>query len=75
MGLSTATMKTELKVVFQVMGVKSSSGLARAIMEADDDGTYVVKFTAAGQGRKALVAEVIAAGLALSFALAVVPFA
>ena len=40
-------------------------------MEADDDGTYVVKFRGAGQGRKALVAEVICAGLARACGLAV----
>jgi hypothetical protein len=35
-------------------------GSLPAIMEADDLGTYVVKFHAAGQGKKALVAEIIA---------------
>lgn len=40
-------------------------------MEADDLGTYVVKFRAAGQGRKALVAEVIAAGIARGLGLRV----
>jgi hypothetical protein len=39
-------------------------GSLPGLMEADDLGTYVVKFHGAGQGRKALVAEVIAAGLA-----------
>lgn len=39
-------------------------GSLPAIMEADDLGTYVVKFTGAGQGVKALVAEIIVAGLA-----------
>lgn len=34
-------------------------GSLPAIMEADDDGLYVVKFRGAGQGPKALVAEVI----------------
>src|SRR4051812_7098320 len=33
-------------------------------MEADDDGLYVVKFRGAGQGVKALVAEVISGELA-----------
>ena len=33
-------------------------------MEADDYGTYVVKFRGAGQGPKALIAEVIAGELA-----------
>jgi len=35
-------------------------GSLPAIMEADDDGLYVVKFRGAGQGPKALVAELIA---------------
>jgi hypothetical protein len=39
-------------------------GSLPGLMEADDLGTYVVKFTGAGQGRKVLVAEVICAGLA-----------
>src|SRR5690625_2242357 len=34
-------------------------GSLPAIMEADDLGTYVVKFAGAGQGTKALVAEII----------------
>jgi hypothetical protein len=39
-------------------------GSLPAVMEADDLGTYVVKFRGAGQGRKALIAEIISAGLA-----------
>lgn len=39
-------------------------GSLPAIMEADDLGTYVVKFTGAGQGAKALVAEIIVGELA-----------
>ena len=39
-------------------------GSLPGLMEADDLGTYVVKFRGAGQGAKALVAEVIAAELA-----------
>jgi hypothetical protein len=40
-------------------------------MEADDDGFYVVKFQAAGQGHKALVAEVIIGELARAAGLPV----
>jgi hypothetical protein len=40
-------------------------------VEADDLGTYVLKFRGAGQGRKALVAEVIAGELARSLGFAV----
>ena len=39
-------------------------GSLPGLMEADDFGTYVVKFRGAGQGRKALVAEVVSAQLA-----------
>jgi hypothetical protein len=35
-------------------------GSLPAIVEADDLGTYVLKFRGAGQGRKALVAEIVA---------------
>ncbi len=39
-------------------------GSLPGLMEADDLGTYVVKFHGAGQGRKTLVAEVVCARLA-----------
>ncbi|MEV5576307.1 HipA family kinase [Spirillospora sp. NPDC052269] len=39
-------------------------GSLPGVVEADDLGTYVMKFQGAGQGRKALVAEVIAGELA-----------
>jgi hypothetical protein len=39
-------------------------GSLPGIVEADDFGTYVLKFRGAGQGLKALVAEVVVAGLA-----------
>jgi hypothetical protein len=39
-------------------------GSLPAVVEADDLGTYVLKFRGAGQGRKALVAEVLAGELA-----------
>src|SRR5215216_4799870 len=38
-------------------------GSLPAIMEADDEGLYVVKFRGAGQGPKALAAELIAAAI------------
>jgi len=46
-------------------------GSLPGLMEADDLGTYVVKFVGAGQGRKTLVAEVICAGLARAAGLRV----
>lgn len=39
-------------------------GSLPAIVEADDDGMYVIKFSGAGQGPKALIAELIAGELA-----------
>lgn len=38
-------------------------GSLPALVEADDDGLYVLKFRGAGQGRKALVAELVAGEL------------
>jgi hypothetical protein len=46
-------------------------GSLPGLMEADDLGTYVVKFHGAGQGRKALIAEVISGELARALGLAV----
>jgi len=46
-------------------------GSLPGLVEADDLGMYVVKFRGAGQGRKALVAEVIAASLARTLGLRV----
>ena len=39
-------------------------GSLPAIVEADDEGMYVLKFRGAGQGTKALIAELIAGELA-----------
>jgi hypothetical protein len=39
-------------------------GSLPALVEADDDGLYVMKFTGAGQGPRALVSEVVAGELA-----------
>jgi hypothetical protein len=46
-------------------------GSLPAIVEADDEGMYVVKFRGAGQGPKALVAELIAGELARAAGLSV----
>jgi hypothetical protein len=46
-------------------------GSLPGLVEADDDGMYVVKFRAAGQGLKALVAEVLVGGLATAAGLPV----
>ncbi len=46
-------------------------GSLPAIVEGDDLGTYVLKFRGAGQGRKALVAEVVAGEIARRLGLPV----
>jgi hypothetical protein len=46
-------------------------GSLPALVEADDDGLYVLKFRGAGQGRKALVAELIGGELARAVGLPV----
>lgn len=46
-------------------------GSLPAIVEADDDGTYVLKFRGAGQGPKALIAELIGGEIARALGLPV----
>ena len=46
-------------------------GSLPAIVEADDDGMYVLKFCGAGQGPKALIAELVAGEIARASGLAV----
>jgi hypothetical protein len=46
-------------------------GSLPAIVEADDDGMYVLKFRGAGQGAKALIAELIAGEIARTLGLLV----
>ena len=46
-------------------------GSLPAVVEADDLGTYVLKFRGAGQGRKALVAELVVGELARALGLSV----
>jgi len=46
-------------------------GSLPAIVEADDDGMYVLKFRGAGQGPKALIAEVVAGEIARALQLPV----
>ncbi|HTI13078.1 MAG TPA: HipA family kinase [Dictyobacter sp.] len=46
-------------------------GSLPAILEADDDGLYVVKFRGAGQGPKALIAEMVAGEIARALGLPV----
>jgi HipA-like protein len=46
-------------------------GSLPAVVEADDLGTYVLKFRGAGQGRKVLVAEIVAGEIARTLGLLV----
>ncbi len=62
-------MKT-LTVTRYVRPLREGGSLP-AIVEASDDGQYVMKFRGAGQGRKALVAEVIAGELGRALGLPV----
>ncbi|EWT01779.1 aminotransferase class I and II [Intrasporangium oryzae NRRL B-24470] len=56
-------MLPQLTATRYVTPLKEGGSLP-GIVEADDDGTYVLKFRGAGQGLKVLVAEVLVAGLA-----------
>ncbi len=57
-----------LKVTRCVQPLREGGSLP-ALVEADDEGLYVMKFVGAGQGRKALIAEVIAGELARALRL------
>jgi hypothetical protein len=59
-----------VKVTRYVTPLREGGSLP-GLMEADDLGTYVVKFRGAGQGRKALIAEVITGLLARACGLLV----
>ena len=56
-------MLPEVTAVRYVTPLKEGGSLP-GIVEADDEGTYVLKFRGAGQGVKVLVAEVVVAGIA-----------
>jgi hypothetical protein len=55
-------MLTEVTGIRYVTPLREG-GSVPGVVEADDLGTYVVKFTGAAQGRKALVAEIVAGEL------------
>ena len=69
-GVSCGVVLSGVQAIRYVTPLREGGSLP-AVMEADDDGTYVVKFRGAGQGRAALVAEVISAGIARACGLAV----
>ncbi|RFU85351.1 hypothetical protein DY218_17905 [Streptomyces triticagri] len=63
-------MLTEVTATRYVTPLREGGSLP-GIVEADDLGTYVMKFTGAGQGRKTLVAEIICGQLARRLGLRV----
>ena len=63
-------MLTSVTAIRYVTPLREGGSLP-GIVEADDLGTYVVKFRGAGQGPKALVAEVVTGELARAFGLPV----
>ena len=63
-------MLTHVTATRYVTALREGGSLP-GLMEADDLGTYVVKFHGAGQGRKALVAEVVGAAIAGALGLPV----
>jgi hypothetical protein len=61
--MPTATELRSVSATRYVTPLREGGSLP-GLVEADDDGMYVAKFRGAGQGRKALVAEVIVGELA-----------
>ena len=70
--MSTVTLPAIRRVAATryVMPLREGGSLP-ALVEADDDGLYVLKFRGAGQGPKVLVAELIAGEIARSLDLSV----
>lgn len=62
-------MNLPLRIATRYVTPLREGGSLPAIVEADDGGLYVMKFVGAGQGAKALVAEVIAGAIAVALGL------
>lgn len=75
-GHQTAPAVREVRVTRYVTPLREGGSLP-AIVEADDLGTYVLKFRGAGQGTKVLIAELLAAeiGRALGLPIPEIVFA
>src|SRR5690242_11733838 len=65
-----STMIRTVNVTRYVAPLREGGSLP-AIVEADDDGLYVLKFRGAGQGPKALIAELVAGEIGRALGLAV----
>ena len=64
------TMLRTIVATEYVMPLREGGSLP-AIVEGDDDGTYVLKFRGAGQGPRALIAELVSSEIARALALPV----
>jgi hypothetical protein len=68
--MSISTSLRSVAAIRYVMALREGGSLP-GLVEAEDDGLYVIKFRGAGQGRRALVAEVIVGELARRLGLLV----
>jgi hypothetical protein len=66
--LPSATVLRRVTATRYVAPLREGGSLP-GLVEADDDGLYVVKFRGAGQGPKSLIAELLAGRLGLALAL------
>lgn len=69
--MDTETLKLRSVLVERYVTPLREGGSMPAIVETDDLGTYVLKFRGAGQGVRALMAEIISGGMARALGLPV----
>ncbi len=69
--MSPAVLKLRTVTANRYVTSLREGGSLPAIVEADDDGLYVLKFRGAGQGPKALIAELVAGEIGRSVGLPV----
>jgi hypothetical protein len=69
--MTTQTMSLRTVTATRYVTPLREGGSLPAIVEADDDGMYVLKFSGAGQGTKALIAELVAGEIARAAGLPV----
>ena len=69
--MDTETLKLRSVLVERYVTPLREGGSMPAIVETDDLGTYVLKFRGAGQGVRALMAEIISGGVARALGLPV----
>lgn len=67
--MSTESLQLPLVRIERYVTPLREGGSMPAIVEADDLGTYVLKFRGAGQGVRALMAEIISGGIARALGL------